>query len=83
VKLDKVGVATFTVKSVLIDAVEKPNDADCVAVIMALPDFKIVTVRPFMDITDSAPKLSVVNVYVEIELVFVDVGFVKSNGGDP
>jgi hypothetical protein len=81
-KFDKVGVATFTVNNVLIDPDENPKDADCVAVMIAFPDFKIVTVRPFIEIT-SAPGLSVVNVYVENVLVFVDVGSVKLNGGEP
>jgi hypothetical protein len=81
-KFEKVGVATFTVNNVRIDPEANPNDANCVAVIYALPDFKIVTVRPFIEIT-SAPGLSVVNVYVEKVLVFVDVGSVKMNGGEP
>jgi hypothetical protein len=81
-KFDKVGIATFTVKSVLIDPEEYPKDADCVAVIIALPDFRIVTVRPLIDII-SAPKASVVKVYVENVLLFVEVGFVRLNGGIP
>jgi hypothetical protein len=81
-KFVNAGMATFTVKSVVIDPEENPNDADCVAVIFALPDFKIVTVRPLIDM-NSDPEVSVVKVYVENVLVFVEVGFVRLNGGVP
>jgi hypothetical protein len=66
----------------VIDPEANPNDADCVAVIYAFPAFKIVTLRPLIDII-SDPEASVVKVYVENVLVFVDVGFVKSKGGEP
>jgi hypothetical protein len=75
-------MATLTVKSVVIDPEENPNDADWVAVILALPDFKIVTIRPLIDII-SDPAASVVNVYVENVLVFVEVGFGRLNGNVP
>jgi hypothetical protein len=77
-----VGVATFTVNNVVIDPEENPEEADCVAVINALPAFKIVTVRPLIDMI-CAPELSVVNVNIENVLVLVEVGSVKSNGDDP
>lgn len=66
----------------LIEPDEKPKDGDCVAVIVAFPDFIMVTVRPDIDIT-SNPEASVVNVKVENVLVFDDIGFVKSKGGEP
>ena len=49
-KFERVGVATFTVNNVRIDPDENPKDADCVAVMIAFPDFIIVTVRPVMEI---------------------------------
>jgi hypothetical protein len=82
IKFEKVGVAIFIVKFVLIDAEENPNVADCVAVIVALPAFSIVTVSPLIEI-NCDPEESVVNVYVANTLVFVEVGFDRVNGIDP
>ena len=80
VKPDNVGVAIFTVKLAVINADEYPGVAACVALITVCPALIMVTVRPDMSAT---AVLLDVNVNVAAELVFVDVGFVKINGGYP
>jgi hypothetical protein len=80
VKSDNVGVAIFTVKLAVINADEYPVVAACVAVIMDCPALMMVTVRPDMSAT---AVLLLVNVKFAAESVFVDVGFVKSNGAVP
>ena len=79
-KPDNVGVAIFTVKFAVIVADEYPGVAACVAVITVCPALIIVTVRPDMSAT---AVLLLVNVNVAAESVFVDTGFVKTNGAVP
>ena len=67
-------------KFVEILADEYPGVAVCVAVITVWPALIMVTVRPDMSAT---AVLLDVNVNVAAELVFVDAGFVKSNGAVP
>jgi hypothetical protein len=78
VKLDKVGVAIFTVKSAVMDADKTPASTPRVAVIVVLPDFSIVTSRPDMVATS---VLLLVN--VNIPPLGTDVGLVKLNGAVP
>jgi hypothetical protein len=78
VKFDKVGVAIFTVKSAVIDADKTPASTARVAVIVVLPAFRIVTLRPDMVATS---VLLLVN--VNIPPLGDDVGLVKSNGPLP
>jgi hypothetical protein len=75
-----VGVARFTVKFAVIVADECPGVAACIAVITACPALTIVTVLP--DIPATATLL-LANVNVAAGLIFVDTGFVKSNGAVP
>lgn len=77
---DMVGVAIFTVKFAVIVADENPDDTACIAVMTACPALTIVTVLPDMVATAT---LLLVNVNVAAGLVFVDTGFVKSNGAVP
>ncbi len=76
VKLDKVGVARFTVKLAVMDADEYPGVAVWVAVITVCPALRMVTVLPDMIAT---AVLLLVNVNVAAVLVFVDVGCNRSN----
>jgi hypothetical protein len=79
-KSDNIGVAIFTVKFAEISADEYPGVAACVALITVCPALIMVTVRP--DISATAVLLDI-NVNVAAESVFVDTGFVKTNGGPP
>jgi hypothetical protein len=78
VKFDRVGVAIFTVKSAVMDADKNPASTPRVAVIVVLPDFRIVTSRPDMVATS---VLLLVN--VNIPPLGEDVGSVKLNGTVP
>jgi hypothetical protein len=80
VKPDRVGVARLTVKFAEISANEYPGVAACLALITVCPALIMVTVCP--DISATAVLLDV-NVKVAAESVFVDTGFVKTNGADP
>ncbi len=80
VKPDRVGVAILTVKFAEISANEYPGVAACLALITVCPALIMVTVCP--DISATAVLLDV-NVKVAAESVFVDTGFVKTNGADP
>ncbi len=77
---DRVGVARLTVKFAEIFADEYPGVAACVALMMVCPALIMVTVRP--DISATAVLLDV-NVNVAAKSVFVDTGFVKTNGALP
>jgi hypothetical protein len=78
VKFDRVGVAIFTVKSAVMDADKTPVSTARVAVIVVLPAFRIVTLRPDMVATS---VLLLVN--VNIPPLGEDEGSVKSNGAVP
>lgn len=80
VKPVMVGVARFTVKFAVIVADENPGLGDCIAVITACPALTIVTVLPDMSATAT---LLLANVNPATGLVFVETGFVKSNGAVP
>jgi len=78
VKFDRVGVAIFTVKTAVMDADVYPVSTARVAVIVVLPAFRIVTLRPDMVATS---VLLLVN--VNIPPLGEDEGSVKSNGAVP
>jgi hypothetical protein len=81
VKFVMVGVARVTVKFALMVALVKSgNVAACVAVITIWPARIIVTVRPDMVATFVS---LLVNVNVADGKVFVDIGFMRSNGAEP
>jgi hypothetical protein len=75
-----VGVARFTVKFAVFITDENPGVAACITVITVCPALTIVTVLPDMSATAT---LLLVNVNVAAGLVFVETGFVKSNGAVP
>ena len=74
VKFDKVGVAIFTVKTAVMDADKTPASTARVAVIVVLPDLRIVTVR-----TDMVATSVLLLVNVNIPPIGSDVGLVKLN----
>jgi hypothetical protein len=78
VKFDRVGVAIFTVKTAVMDADVYPVSTARVAVIVVLPAFRIVTLRPDMV---AISVLLLVN--VNIPPLGEDEGSVKSNGAVP
>jgi hypothetical protein len=77
-KLDKVGMATFTEKVAVIDPEVYTDVAACVAVIVTVPDFKMVRRLPADIVATSVSLLVNVN-----SPLLVEVGFGNSNGPDP
>jgi hypothetical protein len=77
-KLDKVGMATFTEKVAVIDPEVYTDVAACVAVIVTVPDFKMVRRLPADIVAISVSLLVNVN-----SPLLVEVGFGNSNGADP
>ena len=63
-----------------ISADENPGVAACLALMTVCPALIMVTVRPDMSAT---AVLLDINVNVASTLVFVDTGFVKTNGSPP
>jgi hypothetical protein len=72
---DRVGVATFTVNDREIEAELKNGSvAACVAVIIVVPDFNIVTIRPEIDATVGSLLVN-----VNAPTLFVETGIGNSN----